>query len=126
VIQRGGNEKPLGFRLGKAAEPGAHRPELSRMSQQHAFRPAGRARGVEDHRHLARLRRYRRDARFARILDRDRVKCGADEARRQRGKTLAIGKGEFGGGILQDECDRRVGQLGIDRHATSPARMIAR
>ncbi len=90
------------------------------MSQQHTLRPAGRARGVEDHRHLARLRRYRRDARVGCILDRDRVECGAGEARRQRGKTLAIGKGEFGGGILQDERDRRVGQLGIDRHRDQP------
>ena len=116
VIQRGGGEKSLRLGLGKASEPGPHRPELSRMPQQHAFRPAGRARGVEDHRYFARLRRYPRERCRGRILDRDRVERGAGEARRQRGGTLAIGKGEFGGGILQDERDRRVGQLGIDRH----------
>src|SRR5439155_22652414 len=90
-------------------DAGAHGPQVAVVGERHAFRTARRARGVEHHRRLARLRVDRREiARAQEGLEAVlalRVEVDEGKAGRNERPALTIAEDQVHARVAQDEVD---------------------
>ncbi len=117
MIERRRHQEPVAGEVGCRADAVHDGPELARVRERHALGPAGRARGVEEHRDLVLDGPHRVErAGIEEVREAGSVQLHHRQAGWTGGPPLGIGEDEADLGVLEDVVDRVARQLEAHRH----------
>ena len=118
VVERGCDQIAMALEIGR--KPRLDHPDVALVRQHDALRHAGRARGVEEHRGLARLRDHGLElARIDETVEAGAALLAEDDGRHILRRILearAVAEHELGAGVLDDEMDGLLRKPVVHRH----------